>query len=92
MFAAINGHERMIELLIRRGAEVNLQDIKGYTALMYAALLDHPAVVRRLLRAGADAARTVGAGKTALRMARSQGHAECARARPRGALVDRSRG
>ena len=63
MFAAINGHERVVELLQR--ADVNLQDIKGYTALMYAALLNHPAVVRRLLRAGADAAR-IANGKTAL--------------------------
>ena len=37
MFAAIHGHERMVELLLQRGAEANLQNSKGDTALMLAA-------------------------------------------------------
>ena len=45
MRSASQGHERVVELLIRRGAEVNLQDSNGVTALMMAAFFGHHAVV-----------------------------------------------
>ena len=41
MLAAGNGREASVELLLRRGAEVNLQTCKGGTALMYAATHGH---------------------------------------------------
>ena len=72
--AASQGHQRLVELLIRH--EVS----NGVTALMNAALFDHPAVVRRLLRAGADMAARSTSGKTALQWAKEQGHAECVEA------------
>ena len=34
MGAACNGHERVVELLLQHGAEINLQDSDGGTALM----------------------------------------------------------
>ena len=37
ILAAANGHERVVELLLRRGAEINKQDSDGATALMIAA-------------------------------------------------------
>ena len=37
MLAASNGHERVVELLLQRGAEVNQQNSDGGTALMIAA-------------------------------------------------------
>ena len=80
MGAANHGHERVVELLIRRGAEVNLQSSHGRTALMFAVFFNRPAVVRRLLRAGADAAARDENGKTALQMAKEEGHAECVEA------------
>ena len=43
----------MVELLIRRGAEVNLQNSDGYTALMTAAGCDQERVVELLLWHGA---------------------------------------
>ncbi len=52
MGAAGHGQERVVKLLLRRGAEINLQSNGGGTALMLATGWDHPAVVRRLLRAG----------------------------------------
>ena len=64
-------------LLLRHGADLNLQDSEGGTALVGAALLNHPAVVRRVLRAGADAAARSEDGKTALQLAKDKGHAEC---------------
>ena len=52
MCAAFEGDERVVDLLIRHGADVNLQESGGLTALIGAAFFNHPAVVRRLLRAG----------------------------------------
>ena len=37
MGAAYHGHERVVDLLLRHGAEVNLQNSNGGTALMAAA-------------------------------------------------------
>ena len=48
--AARKGHERVIELLLQHGAEVNLQDNDCGTALMAAAAHGHERVVELLLR------------------------------------------
>ena len=45
MGAAGNGHERVVELLLQRGAEINKQDSDGWTALMYAADNGHERAV-----------------------------------------------
>ena len=52
--AARYGHERVVDLLLQRGAEVNLQDSDSWTALMYAARYGHERVVELLLQHGAD--------------------------------------
>ena len=44
MSATDNGHERVVELLMRHGAEINLQRSDGSTALMDAAV-DHERLV-----------------------------------------------
>ena len=54
MLAACNGRERVVDLLLQRGAEVNLQDSDGDTALMAAASQGHERVVDLLLRAWRD--------------------------------------
>ena len=77
MAAASRGHERVVELLLQRGAEINLQSGVGWTALMCAAGEGHPAVVLRLLRAGADTAVRSEDGKTALQWANEKCHAAC---------------
>ena len=41
MAAASRGHERVVELLLQRGAEINLQSSDGVTALMAAARCGH---------------------------------------------------
>ncbi len=54
MLAANCGHERVVELLLRRGAEINLQDSIGITALMAAARNGCERVVNLLIRRGAE--------------------------------------
>ena len=66
MHASANGHERLVEMLLQRGAALDLQDSDGDTALMSATFCGHPAIVRRLLRAGASTGlRDKHGGKTA---------------------------
>jgi uncharacterized glyoxalase superfamily protein PhnB len=53
--AAENGHLACVELLLRRGVEVDLRDrTDNATALHWAAAGGHLAVVKRLVAAGAD--------------------------------------
>ena len=80
MFAAQEGHERAVELLLQRGAEINKQNSDGCTALMFAAGEGHSAVVLRLLRAGADTKLRSGKGKSALQLAKKNGHSACVEA------------
>ena len=49
ILAAENGHERVVDMLLQHGAEVNQQSSDGGTALMLTAVFNRPAVVRRLL-------------------------------------------
>ena len=74
MFAARNGHERVVELLLRHGAKVNLQHSVGCTALMAAAQQGHERVVELLIRRGAEINKQDSNGGTALMFAAGQGH------------------
>lgn len=49
-----DGHQDFAELLIRRGAEVNLPDENGLTSLHYAAMSGNAKLVERLLELGCD--------------------------------------
>ena len=51
--AAYNGNVQQTDILIDRGADVNLQLGEGMTPLMVAASQGYPSVVERLLKAGA---------------------------------------
>ena len=64
--AASQGHERVVDLLLQRGAEINLQSSAGYTALMLAAFHGHERVVELLLRRGAEINLQKSDGVTAL--------------------------
>ena len=48
MDAAFNGHERVVELLLRHGAKVNQQSSSGLTALMLAAFSNHDVYLRTI--------------------------------------------
>ena len=54
MLSARHGQERVVELLLHRGAQIDLQDSSGNTALMLAATSGHERAVKLLLRRGAE--------------------------------------
>ena len=58
-----------IELLLKRGADVNLSGIDGRTALNYAVFRQNAAVVMELLKRGANPNAEDGYGKTILAIA-----------------------
>ena len=54
MLAAIHGHDQLIELLVHLGADVNLANNQGMTALHMAAQLGRIKSVKTLVALGAD--------------------------------------
>ena len=60
---------RTVEILLSRGAKIDLVDDRGRSALMIAAGLDHGAIAKVLLAAGADRALRDKTGKTAADLA-----------------------
>ena len=86
--------EETVKLLLDRGAEVNVQDIRGYSPLLYAAGSDAmpSAVVKMLLAKGADG-RPRETAKRARMLAAKRGDTEVARLLgvPRRAEAPRSR-
>ena len=80
MCAGFGGHTPLLDVLLERGASVDLQNSYGMSALTAAAYHGHLAVVQRLLREGADPGLRADNGNTALSEAERNGHADCARA------------
>ena len=66
MGAARYGQERVVGLLLQRGAEINKQDSDGWTALTFAANNGHERVVELLLQHGAEVNLQSSIGDTAL--------------------------
>jgi ankyrin repeat protein len=75
--AVFGGHKDAVELLLKRGAEVNGQDADGWTALMEAASKGRTQIVKQLLAHGADVDVSSYNGCTTLRVA-ARGNAELA--------------
>ncbi|XP_044056798.1 CARD- and ANK-domain containing inflammasome adapter protein [Siniperca chuatsi] len=72
--AAEFGHLSIIELLIREGARLDLQDIKGHTALHRAASKGHTEAVRALIQAEAPIYTQDLQGKTPVHLAAENEH------------------
>jgi ankyrin repeat protein len=75
MFAATNGHLETVRYLLDKGANINLQDKLGRTALILATSENLEAVVKLLLDKGADAKIANSSGRTAKDIAESEGFA-----------------
>jgi ankyrin repeat protein len=68
-YAAAHGHNQIVGLLLKAGADPNLQDVFGYRPLHQAAVTNNAAVCRMLLDAGADIDAQSNKGYTALHTA-----------------------
>ncbi len=79
VWAAIQGHEEVVKLLLERGADLEAKNHNGDTALMWASVMGHKDVVNFMLDRGANA--DLGEPKsevTALMAAAAKGHADVA--------------
>ena len=54
MFASCEGHLSIAKMLVDRGADMEVKDINGNTALMYASLKGHLDIAKMLVDHGAD--------------------------------------
>uniref|UniRef100_A0A3B4AP54 KAP NTPase domain-containing protein n=1 Tax=Periophthalmus magnuspinnatus TaxID=409849 RepID=A0A3B4AP54_9GOBI len=79
MVAAEQGNLEIVQELIRRGANVNLDDIDSWTSLICAAKEGHIEVVQELLENGANLEHRDMGGWTALMWAAYKGRTEVAR-------------
>lgn len=79
--AAVNGHEAVVEALLRAGADPHTtRGDSGETVLMVAARSGYPGVLQRLVAYGADPnTRDEVRGQTALMWAAAEGHPAAAR-------------
>jgi len=68
MYAATNGRPEAIQLLLDAGAKLDLQEVRGMTALMLAVATDHanPRIVHLLVAKGADTKIKSKNGETAI--------------------------
>jgi ankyrin repeat protein len=74
-YAAQNGHNMVVELLLEKGAELESKDRYGQTPLLYAAQNRHDAVVKLLLENGAELeSKNTLSGRTPLLYAAQKGH------------------
>ncbi len=77
MWAAVQGHSTVAEVLIENGADVNAVNVNGDTALMWAGLVGYEDLVKLLIEGGADVnASDPNSGVTALMAASSRGNLE----------------
>jgi ankyrin repeat protein len=76
MGVSFKGYPEIAQLLIERGADLNLRNGNGGTALMFATLFGRNNLVKILVEAGADQTIADVRGLTALHLAGQQGNEE----------------
>ena len=72
--AALQGNEDAVRQALKKGAQINVRDRNGKTALILAAENGHLPIIQLLLDKGADINMKAYNGKTALSVAAAQGH------------------
>jgi ankyrin repeat protein len=77
--ATAAGHEKIVSMLLKNGADPNIREQGGYTPLHAAAQNADKEMIRTLLYGGADLAIRSDDGMTALDVAREAGHTEAAK-------------
>ena len=77
--AAKKGELNCVQLLLDRGADVNMLDWIGWTPLRFSVQEGHSACARLLLERGASVHTATEAGLTPLHLATTHGRLECAR-------------
>ncbi|MEQ2272170.1 hypothetical protein XENORESO_015823 [Xenotaenia resolanae] len=79
MLAARDGYSKVINLLVSHGAEINMQDSKGYTALSTAVHYGKEEAVLKLLQLGANKTIRTKTGKSPGDLAKMFKHTQIAR-------------
>ncbi len=77
MWAAKEGHIDCVEFLIQNGAQLDLKDEHGWTALHHATYGGHLEVMKRLVEAGQDVNQGGSWKRTPLMEAARKGHTDC---------------
>jgi ankyrin repeat protein len=77
--AAAAGHDRIVDMLLKNGADPNVREQGGYTPLHAAAQNGNLAVIRTLIYGGADLEARSDDGKTPLDLALEADHLEAAK-------------
>lgn len=88
--AAKRGCLKVIEALVESGADVNLTDTNGWTALHYAANNGNKPAINYLLSKKADPNSTTQDGTTPLQLAIRGGYSTCAEALIKGGAISSS--
>lgn len=71
--AAFNGHKSVVDFLLKKGADANLKDLRGFYPLHLAVSRGHVGIAKRLLKAGAQIEAKTEAGGTPLHVAAASG-------------------
>lgn len=74
--ATVENHLEIVELLLDAGAEVDAQDVRGNTALIWASNKGYLPIVKLLLASGANVNKPNSSGYTALNYAVEKGYSE----------------
>lgn len=76
-FAAFNGDLALIQLLLSKNAELNVQNFDGNTPLVMAVKGHQLKAIRLLVEGGADVNKSTEQGSTAIHHAASMGYVDC---------------